>query len=71
MLVSSVTRLNAKVEQTLFLASVTRLDASGRSVGRANASAVGSTIGRAVGSNIGRAMGRAIVKVEVTFYLYQ
>ena len=68
MLVSSITILDAKVDQTLSRASVTRLDAIGRSVGRsidsavdkAIDSAVGSTVGSAMGSAVSSAMGRAI-----------
>ena len=60
MLVSSITRLDAKVEQTLSPASVTRLDAISRSVGRAIDNAVGSAVGIAVGRAVGSAMSRAI-----------
>ena len=64
MLVSSITILDAKIDQTLSRASVTKLDAIGRSVGRDIDSAVGSTVGRAMCSAVGRdvcsAMGRAI-----------
>ena len=71
MLVSSVTRLNVKVELTLSFVSVIRLDAIGQAVGRvidrAVGRAVGRTVGRATGIATSRAMGRSIGKVEITF----
>ena len=60
MLVSSITRLDVKVEQTLSLLSVTRLDTIGRSVGRAIDSVGGSAIGRSIDSTVGSAMSRAV-----------
>ena len=60
MLVSLITRLDVKVEHDLSPASVTRLDAISRSVGRAIDSTVGSTVDRAVGSAMGRAIDSAV-----------
>ena len=60
-LVSSVTKLDAKVEHTLSLTSGTILDTSGRSMGRSIGSAMVSGIGRTMGSDIGRATGRALL----------
>ena len=75
MLVASVTRLDAKCEQTVLRESGTRLDTFGRSVCSAIGRSVGSTIGSAVGSSmgsvvssaIGRSMGSSIGKGELTF----
>ena len=79
MLVASVTRLDAKCEQTVLRESGTRLDTFGRSVcsaiGRSVGSAIGSAVGSAVGSSmgsvvssdIGRSMGSSIGKGELTF----
>ena len=67
MLVSSVTRLDDKGEQTLLISLVIRLDAISKSVSSAIGSAMGSTISRAVGSDIGRSMGSSIGKGELTF----
>ena len=54
MLVSLITRLDVKVEHNLSPASVTRLDAISRSVGRSIDSTVGSAVDRAMGSAMGR-----------------
>ena len=67
MLVASVTKLDAKYEQTVLHAPDTRLYTIGRSAGSAIGSAVGSVIGSAVGSTIGRSMGSFIDKGELTF----
>jgi len=75
MLVASVTRSDAKCEQSVLRTSGTRLDTFGRSVGSAIGrsvsssmdSAVGSVMGSVVGSDIGRSMGSSIGKGELTF----
>ena len=66
MLVSSVTRLDDKGEQTFLISLVIRLDAISKSVSSAIGSAMGSTMSRAVGSDIGRSIGSVIGKVELT-----
>ena len=70
-IVTSVTRLDAKYEQTVLRASCTRLDTIGRSVDSAMGStidkAMGSTMGSAVESTIGRSMGNVIGISELIF----